>query len=240
MVLSKYDLISPSPYYMDGVGHVKAIKLSEIDALFDKVATYDAYTAIVSGNASTYVKLFKLEDADEKTAYEILTHYREITNWALLAYNFFFTEEVVYLDDAKQFVLYDKESDSVTGYITAKNFEEVSSVILQRCALSGGDRKAEEPKFKNEKARRNYEKMYGKTPKDYADRENYDLGNIIAHLAAKGDGLNILNIWDMSVYNVYDQFMIARKLEAHEVTATSLAVWGDKENKIDLDSWYKK
>lgn len=238
MVLSKYDLISPTPYYMENVGHVKSVRLSEIDSLPNKILTYDAYTSLVSNDPEALIKIFELGDITGKSAYEIATSYNSVTSWILLALNFFFVEDVAYLSTDKKFVLFDKDTDSITGYITSDNFGDVSSVILQRCAIGNGKKK-EAPRFKNKKARENYEKMYGNTPKDYADRENFDLGNIIAHLAAKGSGLNIINIWQMSVYNVYDQFMIARKLEMHDVESTSVAVWGDKDRKVDLDGWYK-
>lgn len=239
MILSKFDLISPSSYDFKGVGHIRAVRLSDIDALPQKYETYQQYTSLLACDTEALCKVLGIDGDEDAPVFDIFTGNQQLTMQLILVLDFFFDEEVVYFQSKKEYgTLVD---GSVVGTIGRDNFDEVTSVILQRCGIVKPEKK-EKPKFANKRAEELWNKMYaggGESPKDFADRVNFDLGNIVSHLASRGSGLNILNIWGMTVYNVYDQFMILRKSEAHDLASTSVAVWGDKEKKYDLDAWYK-
>jgi hypothetical protein len=235
--LSKFDLISPSSYFLAGVGHIKAVKLSDIDALPQKNDTYQMYTSLMLCDAEKLYKVLGVDGDYTASTFDVFTSDSRLTGELLLLLDFFLEESIAYVNTEKKYVTF--VGEEAVGVIDGSNFDEVVSVILQRCGI-GDDKKKEKPTFKNKRAKEIWEKTHAtETPKDFADRENYDLGNVVAHLASRGSGLNILNIWDMTVYNVYDQFMILRKGIAHEVGSTNAAVWGDKDNKFDLDSWFK-
>lgn len=238
MTLSKYDLISPSSYNMAGVGHVKAIRLCDIDALPDKYETYTLYTTILNCDGDALFEMLGADKIEGLSVFDILVSNETLLGQTFLVLDFFFDEDIAYIRDQKKFIL--SKMDNIVGEIDRDNFAEVASVILQRCAISSGE-KENKPIFKNARAKQVWEKMYAKgaeTPKDFADRKKYDIGNIISHLASRGSGLNILNIWNMTIYNVYDQFMILRTAEAHNISSMSVAVWGDKDKKFDVDSWF--
>lgn len=258
-MLSKFDLISPTPYRLDGVGSVKAVTLREIDSLVNKNDTYSFYIQMlmISRHGMFVILGISAEDADEliRTSkengsevrvYDLITSSVELISQYIIIFDFFFAEEVGYDKNSRSFVIYNKSGDngvvSPIGYINRDNFADVSNVILQRCGVNHQVERKEDQKFKNEKARRLWEKMNkpnAKTPKDVADELNFELGNIISSLPSHCSGLNMLNIWDMTIYNVYDQFRHARQNAVYKIASTSTAVWGNKDNHFDYDSWFK-
>lgn len=260
MTLSKFELISPSPYGFDKVGHIKAVRLRDIDELPQKNNTYDIYIQMLRITRHEMFGVLGItpEDADtlidnarkdgiNLTVYDLICMFQELTSQYILVLDFFFVENVAFLSNYNKFVTYQETDENgniiPTGFIDRNNFTDVCNVILQRCGISHQVNRKEEQKFKNEKARKIWEKMYNspdvKTQSDIDDAKNYELGNIVSVLPAHCSGLNMLNIWDMTLYNVYDQFRIARQDAVYKITSTSTAVWGNKDNKFDFDSWFK-
>ena len=64
MELSYYDLVSPSPYNLNGVGHIKAVTLAEIDSLPYKLDTYLSYVNILKMDKDTYYKVTDMSEKD--------------------------------------------------------------------------------------------------------------------------------------------------------------------------------
>lgn len=71
------------------------------------------------------------------------------------------------------------------------------------------------------------------------DFYNMSLPNIISATAAKNPGLNIINIWDATLFQLYDQFEKAQNDDAHYMNSVRVAVWGDEKNQFDPSLWYK-
>ena len=51
--------------------------------------------------------------------------------------------------------------------------------------------------------------------------------------------INYTNVWDMTVYQLWDTFARLRNNEIYASGRTSVSVWGDKENKFDYNLWFK-
>lgn len=263
MRLSYWDLISLTPYKIDKVGSVKSVTLREIDNLPQKYATYQLYVHLFMITKDEFFTISKIENTEKEnfesifaehglsiTIFDLLIMFQNSLGSLLLALNFFFDEEVVFDQAKRVFITYKetKKNDNgdeeiiPTGYINRENFDEVCSIILQRCAINVKSKKDdEEQSFKNEKAKRLWDKIHApkaKTAKDKQIEANFDLANIVSSLAYKQSGLNMLNIWDMTVYNVYDQFARERNGAVYDITKRSVSTWGDKEKRFDIESWF--
>ena len=70
--------------------------------------------------------------------------------------------------------------------------------------------------------------------------ENMELGNIISAVANKGNGLNILNIWDITIFQLWDCFMRLSNNNIYDIQSMSVAAWGNKDKYFDFTSWYKR
>ena len=282
MELSYYDLVSPSPYNLNGVGHIKAVTLSEIDSLPYKLDTYLSYVNILKMDKDTYYKVTDMSEKDidalnkifrernlKLTVYDLIMLNEVLRNNMFLAIDFFFVEEVFFDKSSNTFslfidfffveeVFFDKSSNTfslfippkdkegepvIVGVISRDNFKDVFKVVLQRCAVDVSEEDdLDSLVFKNEKARRNYMKMQKGKKERVAKKEildKFDLGNIISALASKGNGINILNIWNLSIYNLYDQFDRSRHNKIDEIVARSISIWGDKNKTYDAESWFE-
>ena len=98
--------------------------------------------------------------------------------------------------------------------------------------------------FKNEKAKKLYEKMLKAKEAENKRKEERDLlnssvPNIISSTAAKCPGLNIINIWDATLFQLYDQFGKTQTDDIHYLNSVRTAVWGDEKNVYDHTLWYK-
>lgn len=265
--LSQFDLISTTPYYLEKVGHVKAVTLHDIDLLPKKQMDYSLYIQVLRMTREDYIKLAQVDEEKlgeieafltdnglKLTIFDLITTNPTTLNELILAFNFFFAEEVVYDPKASAFLLYaslrtDEDGNFIedpVGTVTRNNYDDVTDIILQRCfAKSDEDEEEEEPRFKNEKARKMYERQKAareriKKQQATANAEFLDLGNIVRHLASRQNGLNMLNIWEMTIYNVYDQFEIERQNVGYELSFRNYSIWGgDEKHKFDIDSWYK-
>ena len=260
--LSYFDLISMSPYNYEGVGHIRAVTFRDIDNLPQKVDTYKLYTSILTFDKDSYIKatemtveqvdllngFFKQYDLTPTVLDYIMTN-EIIRNQLLLSLNFFIEEHVALNVENGTFIVYtdlDNPTESQVGLISRDNFRDVFSVILQRCSLydDNDEEDYDNMVFRDEETRRKWIKQREGAKERQKTKEKlnsikFDIGNIISAVCAEGIGITMLNVWDMTVYNVYDQFQRIRNNRVDKVVSTSISVWGDKKNEYDFDSWLK-
>lgn len=261
MNLSYYDLISTSPYYMNGVGNIKAITFRDIDKLPQKITSYNLYISVLSFDKDAFIKATEMttEQVDlfnkifkernlTPTVYDFILANETVRNQLFLAYDFFFVENVAYNQQNGTFILFtgDKfENENIVGLITRDNFKDVSSVILQRCAVNNDEEENyDDMVFRDERTRRKWIKQHegAKQRKLAKEKQNgamYDVGNIISAVCAQGIGITMLNVWDLTVYNLYDQFQRIRNNRMDNISSHSVAVWGDEKKRYDFDGWLK-
>lgn len=192
----------------------------------------------------------------ELSVFDLHVLHKDMLSALLLALDFFISEDVTYLPTKQAFVIHrgmntsdpsQPVPENVVGYISRGNYQDVVDVIMQRCAVKTVDDIEEErPKFKNEKARLMWERQQAflqrqREAESKANAEFFDLGNIISSLAYRQSGLNMINVWDMTVYNAYSQFEFERDGVVFDVSALSYSVWGaDEKHKFDIDAWFKR
>lgn len=69
-----------------------------------------------------------------------------------------------------------------------------------------------------------------------ADGDGLTFLDLVASLAAKGNGLNALNVWDMTYYAFQDQFQRMQWIENYDNTLRSLLAGADSK-KVKLENW---
>ena len=67
-----------------------------------------------------------------------------------------------------------------------------------------------------------------------------ELANIISAVANKSQNLNILNIWDLTVFQLWDCFSRLTNNSIYDIQSMSVAAWGDKDKHFDVTSWFKR
>lgn len=220
MKLDYFDLLSPDPVHIQNVGGILSPRLKDISSI--GIRAYQYYL-------STLFNTYDLLTANQQTA-ELLAD----------VFNFFIREEVRYSAGPNCFVI--QKNGHLTGMITKETYPQVCDIIFQRNAIL--PRPEEDlSKAKNQKALEIMQKLE-KGRKEKARQTSYDqnleLGNIISAVANKSYSLNILNIWDLTVYQIWDCFQRLSSNSIYEIQSMSVATWGDKNKDFDAAAWFKK
>ena len=69
--------------------------------------------------------------------------------------------------------------------------------------------------------------------------KNMELGNIVSAVANKSHSLNIANIWNLTVYQVWDCFARLSTNNIFDIQCMSVAAWGNSSNTFDATTWFK-
>ena len=141
---------------------------------------------------------------DEASKFELVIHspyLRETVRQGLLL---FFVEDIVYEEEYKGFLVI-KDKSTPVGIIDNDNFLAVEDLIKQ--ALYSRDEEKAGAKFASQTAKEWWEeanRLEDQQPKNAS--EDYQLTNIISKLSCVDSGYTLLTIYQLSVYQLYDQF----------------------------------
>lgn len=154
------------------------------------------------------------------------------------ALSFFIQCDVHYSPDYQAFIHI--EDKAITCAISRTIYAEVIDIILQRNGIQQHTTNQNKPKFKTKLAEKLYLRtLKAESTKDKSNDKHMEIPNILSSVAAKHNSLNIINIWDITIYQLYDQFKRLQNNSLFEIQSLSVAAWGDEKNKFDPAGWYK-
>ena len=179
----------------------------------------------------------------------------EITDaqFSFITYNKIDTPQKIKLNNGNEYSTI-KTNRELVGVINRSNFKDVVDIILQRNSVQMEEEITAEDltKVKNKnkvmqlmekmkKGQKQLDKTREKEREEKGVASDTELANIISCVAAKNhNGINMINIWDMTIYNLYEQFKLIRENNIHDAETLSVFVWGDESNKFDIDGWFKE
>ena len=179
----------------------------------------------------------------------------EITDaqFSFITYNKIDTPQKIKLNNGNEYSTI-KTNRELVGVINRSNFKDVVDIILQRNSVQMEEEITAEDltKVKNKnkvmqlmekmkKGQKQLDKTREKKREEKGMASDTELANIISCVAAKNhNGINMINIWDMTIYNLYEQFKLIRENNIHDAETLSVFVWGDESNKFDIDAWFKE
>ncbi len=245
MKLDYLDLLSPEPVRMENVGGILSPKLRDVASI-----GYDAYQfyleLLLMDLEKSLSMLGHKEDFDrlsdeEKTdldMFDLWTANGQSANLLEKVLNFFIKEEVVYSGQNRCFLIQDGNGD--VGTITRDSYPQVRDIICQRVCIRP-DQEEDLSKVRNKKALEIAKKLQkGRSQKKKQEKadKNMELGNIISAVANRSPSLNILNIWDLTVYQLWDCFSRISNNNIYDIQARAVAAWGNKDNHFDATAWY--
>lgn len=247
MKLDYFDLISPLSLDIVGVGRIKSPKLIEVADLSYYV--YAQYVSCLRMKADDYIDTFKKEEYLELyTKFDLILYDPEFRNIINKALNFFLIEEFEWYEEYESFLStkkIEKEDGQIeliaTGIINSKNYDDVLDIILQRVHITPDKNDVSDIRnIKGKNARRIYQKIHqGRKKLRAASGASSDLTlpNIISSVAAKSGSLNWTNIWDITIYQLFDAFERLQIIDQYDIASTQVSVWGDKEKKFKFGAW---
>lgn len=223
MKVNYFDLLSPNPVYVPDIGGIISPTLRDIAAI--GIDTYQYYLTIL------------LMDTN---AFDLLTANPQSTALLQTVLNFFIAEDVVYSPEAAAFLV--QNGGTVIGRISKEEYPGLCDLIC-RCNCIASNRTEDLSKVKSKKALEILKKLQKgreeKSKQTKADK-NMELGNIISAVANKSPSLNILNIWDLTVYQIWDCFFRLSNNNIYTIQSMSVAAWGNKDHYFDATAWFKR
>lgn len=209
---------------------IRQPQLKEIDAF-----GYDRYRYVLSTflvKKTDLLKTLGAEDGPEFDAYSVydmMIAIPELRATLMESLGFFVVEPITYKQDQ---IL-------SGGYALSKtDLEDISEAVMQLSYIEHDSQ--EQHQFASEKARRIWEKCQkGKAQMRKASKQdiNMELPNLIGAVAARSGGYTLLNIWDLTVYQLYDQFTRTNVNVQMDIYASRWAAWG--KDDFDVAMWFK-
>lgn len=248
--------ISPFPIKLS-VGTLKKPTLKEIaEMTFDKFSFYEFllkmtpemyYTKLLKNNGGVALwNSFSDSKKESFTMYDIINDAESLVDIYVEMFNYFFVETVIFREGF--FILLkhsvndqdEIESDNIYGVISQTNFNDVLDVIQQVCCIHSEEEKIEEMKFKNNLAKSLVAQMQKAQESNHTKFDlNLTKPNIISSVCSSHPSLNYSNIWNLTLFQLYDTFRRIQANLIYNINSTSVAVWGDEKNSFDIALWYK-
>lgn len=211
MEISYEDLIGVEPIEIDGVGHLRIPLLKDIWKM--KYSTYETLCSYLSVDKVNYLKLHGLDEQysllsdSEKEAnslFYLIINNKKFLEMYIYIFCFFITENIVFSQKTESFIVF--ESGEVIGEINNSNFDHVRSCLLSINYLKSNTKEEKEVKYKNATAKKLAERM-AKAEKEKNKKNTLSIGKIISKYCSDNkNGINILNVFDMTIYQLYDQW----------------------------------
>lgn len=242
------DLISGDSILVSGVGHFRSPLLKELKPT-QGIGTwkYNLYIGLMAWDKTEVVKflkvstgrsLRKLEENDKLSLFDVMTIIDEPRMLLQDAMAFFVDEKIVWDKPNRHFVLLDNNGGAI-GKITRENFEEVRDMMLQMNYIGIGE-SAKPVKHSSPQAQELWERAQQYLKEESAKAtpdKNMNLGNIISKLCAASTSYNLFNIYDLTVFQLYDQFFQYGYLRAMNLNEMAFSNRGGEN--FDMQGWLK-
>lgn len=257
--LTYSQLLSSKPTYI-GIGHIKPPTVNDRWDLGEGL--WGQYTAYVSLTLDNYYCAFLPDKYDdflnlpfkERTSVNLFDLISEDSDILLIyvnIFNFFFVEKVIYKIKEKRFELYEhlKQEDgtikeNITGYIDREIFDDVLAIIMQFTNIhvdrSVSDNLSREEDDTTIYIQRRNDKLAAKRggKRNPLGDSKYDVGNVISVVCAYGNnGINVLNVGDVTMFNLYDQFQRILIDRNYQIMARNASVYGTEGSEFKEDSY---
>ena len=250
--------LSPYPITLS-IGTLKKPVLGEIATItFDRFSYYEFfikmtpevyYNEIKGDDGKVYWNSLTDKERECLSIYDVIIEDQKLQETYIEILNFFFIETVIFkeglfliLINSELSDLENLSMDNVRGIISKKTFPQIINLIQQICCIEKKEESIEKLEFKNDVARKLYEKMM-KAQQEEEKRSKKDLNltipNIISALSNNHPSLNYLNIWELNIFQLLDSFNRIQENSMFNINCMRVSVWGDEKKTFDPALWYK-
>lgn len=185
--------------------------------------TYYAYISFLLVSAEEYLMSIKREDLipffkqHNLTMFDIYRDNPYERQFFIEALSFFIDGEIVFKNGV--FLL------NNTNIINKENYPRILEVIGEINCLKVNK---QQETFANEKARKIAEKIQQAKQKrsNVQSKDSVSLADIISAVASRKESLNLLNIWDLTIYQLYDHYNRLIVEDEFDIHAMNYAYWG--------------
>lgn len=246
---STFDYLSNEPLDFYGLKIYKPT-LKDIDKM--TISRYNRITSLIA------ISEMDLRDLTEELGMNV----NDFENSYFNPYNYIILQsqnKLFFLELRLAFVTYIKKDIKIVGgniqcaldnkeifTFTKENFSEFQKII-RKINFIPDDEEFPEIISDNEVMKKKFEEKRKllmetkrKERKKTAKSENsVGFGEVVSSLCGYNMGYNLINIWDLTIYQVYEQFKRGRLKESYESDVSAILAGADS-HKIDLVYWIKK
>lgn len=253
------ELVSPYPIMFQGVGHIIAPVVRDIV----KDIGEDNYNAKLSILLMTKVQLLQsvasvveeriLKALDEQSVFTIIMLIQPYRNALIDSMNYFLQQDVRLAEQGRRLQVFDptkterrynvktrlwqRTDTPAIGEITDQNFDDLRRAILQRNYITPPDEsKAKRRSKKMIQFDKRLEQGRKKSKRYKQERKAMQLGNLVSKIS-KYTNLNISDAFNLTVYQLYDQFFEVSTQIQLQAATMRWCIWG--KDKFDFSQWFK-
>lgn len=249
--LDYFDMISPIPIHIKNIGHLLSPTLRQISEI--GISMYNYYLSIILMTPKMFFTMLKQQEQfenlsdEEKESLNIFDLFISNEGTMELLRNtidFFIVEDIIFCRPENCFIVSNDVSniqENIVGVINRENYEQLCNLICQLNNIKS--KEIEDLSKAKGKALEILKKIQkGRTEKQKNSKadKNLELENVISAVANKHPSLNIINIWNLTVCQLWDTFARLTNNSIYDIQSMSVAAWGDKENHFDTTAWFKR
>lgn len=199
--------------------------------------SYLNFFTLSKEDISDYLKTLQMEDV-ELTVFQFhLLNSRDDTYYDNFynALKFFLHEdEISILPENEAIILGDIKEDRI---IKQEEFDAICQIIRAQTGVGASTNEGDNPA--DARAAQIMKKIKeGKQKVEQVKGPGLSFTDLVASLAAKGNGLNAINIWDLTYFAFNDQFKRMQWIEEYENAMKALMA-GAKKESVKLVHWIR-
>lgn len=255
--LDYYSQLNPEPIKLS-IGTIRKPKLKDISNItferfnylesFLKMTPEMFYTKLLEQDGIDYWNSLSEEKKGSLTMFQLISEHKQLKDVYLELFRFFFVEHVIYAQGL--FAILHNEIEDISkikkedicGVINESIFPQLLDLLQQICCIRDDEESIDDQKFKNSLARKMFERMLKAKQKERETKKadlNLSLPNIISAISCKHPSINLINVWELTIFQLLDQFNRTRVNLMFDISCKRVATWGDEKKTFDAELWYK-
>ena len=256
MYFDYFDMLSGEPLLLQGVGHIKSPLLRDICPSsgigYRKYHLYLNFLSWEKEHLLKYDQLMQYRGASKLNreqfgVFDIATLLKPTRELYRGVLSFFIVEDIVWDEANRRFVICVNNEDgtnkqTVVGEINRDNFDSVRRVILQSNFI-GLDKDEEPVRHSSDKSKELWEKAQkyleeqAKSNSGKEEKPEYHISNIISKLCAAHPSYNLLNIFNLTIFQLYDSFFQFGYLRSSDLNERIFSNHGG--DKFKFEDWLR-
>ena len=214
-----FDMLTGEPIYLQGVGHLRSPALRELRPMSGiGYRAYNLYLNLLSWDKEHLLKYDQLMqyrgasklNRDALNVFDVATLLGQTRELCRGVLSFVMVEDLIWDEKGRRYVAVNPETQEMIGEINRDNFEEVRRLMLQ-FNFVGLDKDETPAAHSTDKAKELWEKTQGFLKEQAEaevkeDKPEYHLSNILSKICAIHPSYNLLNIYELTIFQLYDAF----------------------------------
>jgi hypothetical protein len=234
---NKLKLMSGEPFFLERIGNIRPLTLREIARIgYQK---YIEHLNLFLISKKNFIKEEFIDEIDINF-FNIMIAFsdEDFDNYIKKSIKTFFGIDTEVVKENLMIIAKDPEIDFC---ISSDNFDDIRQVIKWQNGLDDEKVLDDEVKYKNERAKQILDKLKKSQAEiqkqKKKEKNDLDFADIISAIASKSFSLNKLNVFDLTVYQMYDEFKRLDLIDNYHL-ATQAMMQGAKN--INLKHWTSK